>query len=208
VTGFAADLDNDMDLDVFLGCRAGASNIEDVVFENLGNGTFRKVLAHGAEGLLGAAITDKAGSTESVVSADYDVDGFVDVFVTNGLNLVPQRTGGQAQLFRNLGKTLHADPPHWLEIDLSGVASNRDGVGAKVYVTAGGVTQYREQNGGYHRWSQNHSRIHVGLAGNTTANVKIVWPSGTIDTYPAVAADALYRAIEGQTIGPVLPPAS
>ena len=201
VTGFAADLDNDMDLDVFLGCRGGASNIADIVFENLGSGTFRKVLAHGAEGLIGASLTDQAGSTESAVSADYDVDGFVDLFVTNGLNLVPQRTGGQAQLFRNRG-----NDNNWLEIDLSGIISNRDGVGAKIYVTAGDVTQYREQNGGYHRWSQNHSRIHVGLAGNTAADVTIQWPSGLVDTYPAVPANVLYRATEGQAITPILPP--
>ena len=192
VTGFAADLDNDMDLDVFLGCRGAASNISNVVFENLGGGTFRKVLNHGAEGLIGAAITDQAGLTESAVSADYDGDGFVDVFVTNGLNLVPSGKGGQVQLFQNRGNT-----NHWLEIDLVGTTSNRDGVGAKILVSAGGVTQYREQNGGYHRWSQNHSRIHVGLANNSDANVTIQWPSGAIDSYSAVSADSIYRATEG-----------
>lgn len=195
ITGFAADLDNDMDLDVFLGCRAGASNIANVVFENLGDGTFRKALDHGAEGWIGSSITDKAGTTESAISADYDADGFVDVFVTNGLNLVPQKIGGQVQLFWNRGNA-----NHWLELDLRGVPSNRDGVGAKVLVTAGGITQYREQNGGYHRWSQNYSRIHVGLADNEVADITILWPSGTIDTYAGVTANAVYRAIEGQSM--------
>jgi uncharacterized protein YijF (DUF1287 family) len=73
-------------------------------------------------------------------------------------------------------------------------------VGAKVLVTAGGVTQYREQNGGYHRWSQNYSRIHVGLAANETADVKIQWPSGATDTFTGVAANAVYRATEGQSL--------
>jgi hypothetical protein len=200
-TGFAADLDNDMDLDLFLGCRAGTANIADVIYENLGNGTFRKVMPHGAEGLIGSAMTDHAGLTESAVCADYDVDGFMDLFVTNGLNLIPQHSGGQAQLFHNRGNS-----NHWIEIDLRGVTSNRDGVGAKVYVTAGGITQYREQNGGYHRWSQNSSVIHVGLAGNTTSKVVIRWPRGTVDTYPAVAADALYQATEGQALSPLIAP--
>ena len=53
----------------------------------------------------------------------------------------------------------------FLQLDLVGTTSNRDAVGAKVYVTAGGVTQYREQNGGYHRWSQNFMRLHFGLKG-------------------------------------------
>ena len=70
--------------------------------------------------------------------------------------------GGPKQLFHNLGNS-----NHWMEFDLVGTTSNRDGIGSKVYVTAGGVTQYREQNGGYHRWSQNFMRVHVGLATNT-----------------------------------------
>ncbi len=193
VTGLAADFDNDMDLDVFLGCRGGASNIANVVFENLGDGTFQKVLNHGGEGNVGPALTAEAGTTETVVSADYDVDGFVDVFVTNGLNLVPSLTGGESQLFRNKGNS-----NNWIQLDLIGTSSNRDAVGAKVYLTAGGVTQYREQNGGYHRWAQNHQRIHFGLGPNKKADLTIVWPSGAVDAYTDVPAKVLYTATEGQ----------
>jgi hypothetical protein len=137
-----------------------------------------------------------------VVSADYDVDGFLDLYVTNGLLYYPVGEGGPDTLLRNSGNN-----NHWLEIDLVGTTSNRDGVGAKVYVTAGGVTQLREQNGGYHRWSQNHQRIHVGLGSNTSADVTIEWPSGAVDNFTAIAADALYDAVEGgsmstATLGP------
>lgn len=65
--------------------------------------------------------------------------------------------------------------------------------GAQVYVKAGNVTQYREQNGGYHRWSQNFQRVHVGLAGNTSASVPVRWPNGVTVSYGAIAADRLYR---------------
>ena len=201
ISGVAADFDNDMDVDLFLGCRGGAENIANVVYENLGNGTFQKVLNHGGEGLVGAAITDGAGVTESVIAADYDVDGFVDVFASNGLNLFPFRAGGHSQLFRNKGNS-----NNWIEIDLIGVTSNRDGVGAKVRASAGGITQHREQNGGYHRWSQNHQRIHFGLGNNTTTNVTIIWPSGIIDTYTNVAANALYKATEDQGLAVFINP--
>lgn len=201
VTGAAADFDNDMDQDVFLGCRGGTRNIENVIFENLGNGNFQMLTGHGAEGVLGAAIADGAGQTESVVVADYDADGFVDVFVANGLNLFPLDAGGPSQLFKNKG-----NGNHWVQIDLRGMASNYEGHGARVRVTAGGVTQYQEQNGGYHRWSQNHDRLHFGLAANTTADITIEWPNGQVDTYTSVAADAVYRADEGASLTAIIVP--
>ena len=105
-------------------------------------------------------------------------------------------------MFRNKGNS-----NNWIQIDLVGVASNRDAVGAKVRVTAGGITQHREQNGGYHRWSQNHQRIHFGLAGNNTADVTITWPSGAVDTYLGVAANALYKATEDQDLVVFINPA-
>jgi hypothetical protein len=104
--------------------------------------------------------------------------------------------GGPYQLFRNGGNA-----NHWIELDLEGVDSNRDGVGAKVFATAGGKVQLREQNGGYHRWSQNHPRVHFGLAGNSTVTeLRVEWPNGPVDTIPNVAADRIYRVTEGGTI--------
>jgi hypothetical protein len=186
-----------MDQDVFFACRDGAKNIPNIFFENLGTGVFRRITAvTGAEGSIGAALKSNAGNSESVVTVDYDVDGFLDLLVTNGLNMAPKGIGGDEQLFRNLGNS-----NNWLELDLVGTQSNRDGIGAKILVTAGGVTQYREQNGGYHRWAQNHQRIHFGLGENSVASeIKITWPSGQIDTFTNINANALYRVTEGGNI--------
>jgi len=196
VAATTGDFDNDMDLDLYLVCRGGAENIANILFENQGNGNFVKVTNAGeAKGKTGSAITDGAGTGESVSTADYDVDGFLDLYVTNGLNMQPLRVGGPDQLFHNLGNS-----NNWIELDLKGTTSNADGIGAKVYATAGGITQLREQTGGYHRWSQDHQRLHFGLAPYNSVNLTIYWPNGAVDHHNNVSANALYRATENGSI--------
>ncbi len=197
----AGDFDNDMDLDIYLVCRSGTGNISNRLFRNNGNATFVEVpSAGGAGGIIGDQVVDGAGSGENVVLADYDVDGFLDLFVTNGLNMIPYRQGGPDQLFHNLGNS-----NRWIELDLRGTTSNRDGIGAKVLATAGGVTQLREQNGGYHRWAQNDKRLHFGLATSTTVSLRIEWPSGIVDTFSNVPANHLYRITEGGGYQEIVP---
>lgn len=195
-SGVAGDFDNDMDLDIFLVCRSGVRNIPDILLENMGRGVFKAVPgAGGARGPVGMAVAQGAGTGESVVSADYDLDGRLDFLVTNGLNMRPQgRNNGPYQLFRNT-----SPPRNWIELDLVGTASNRDAIGAKVFATAGGVTQVREQNEGYHRWSQNHRRLHFGLGDNTRVSLRVQWPSGHTDTY-TVPAGHIYVATEAAGI--------
>jgi FG-GAP-like repeat/ASPIC and UnbV len=185
----AGDFDNDMHEDIFLACTGGSHNIANRLYRNNGDGTFTEVPnAGGAAGLIGAAVADHAGTSDSVAVADYDLDGFLDLLVTNGLNMRPVYIGGPKQLFHNLG-----NGNKWIEFDLVGTTSNRDGVGSKLYVSAGGVTQYREQNGGFHRWSQNFMRVHVGLAANTQADTTVLWPDGTSTTYAGLVANHIYQ---------------
>jgi hypothetical protein len=201
VSATAGDFDNDMDIDLYLACRTGAGNIENILYENMGNGTFQMVPnAGGAAGPVGVAIADGVGTADSAISGDYDVDGFLDLFVTNGLNLQPRGVGGPNKLFHNNGNS-----NHWIEIDLVGTQSDRDATGAKVYANAGGVEQLRVQNGGYHRWSQDAKRSHFGLAGNTAVDLRVEWPSGNVESYSNVSADKLYRITEGSGIVAVKP---
>jgi hypothetical protein len=126
-----------------------------------------------------------------VASADYDEDGFVDLFVTNGLGYVPFDNGPD-QLFRNLGNS-----NNWLEIDLEGIQSNRDGIGAHLFMTAAGITQFREQVGGMHAKSQNYQRIHFGLAQNESVdNLIVAWPSGIRQEITNIPANQIIRVVE------------
>lgn len=202
VSAVAGDFNNDMWVDLYVVCRDGPTNIANMVYENQGDGTFQLVSNTGGEGPVGTGITE-FGVGENAVVFDYDGDGFLDLSVLNGLLFYPVRIGGPDTLLRNTTNNGN----HWLEFDLRGTVSNRDGVGANVFVTAGGVTQLREQNGGYHRSSQNHQRLHFGLGANQTASVRVVWPSGEETTLDNVDADHLYEigedgALSAQTFGP------
>jgi hypothetical protein len=197
----AGDFDNDMDLDLYLACRTGAGNIPNILYQNLGNGTFAQVPdAGGAAGPVGVAVASGAGTADTAVTADYNLDGFLDLFVTNGFNLRPLQYGGENKLFRNSG-----NGNHWIELDLVATHLDRDAVGARVYATAGGVMQLRVQNGAYHRWAQDMRRSHFGLGANTTVDLRVDWPSGAVQTFAGVPANQLYRVIEGVGIFPVTP---
>jgi ASPIC and UnbV/FG-GAP-like repeat len=189
----AGDFDNDMHVDLYLACRTGASNLQNILYHNNGNGTFTAVPnAGGATGLVGLGLADGVGWADTVVSGDYDVDGFLDLFVTNGFNLQPPYIGGPNRLYHNKG-----NGNHWLEFDLVGVNSDRDATGARVYATTpDGVQQFRVQDGRIHRWAQDAKRIHFGLAANTVATITVKWPSGVVQTFANVASNRLYRITE------------
>lgn len=181
----AADFDNDMDVDVFV-VTGKSTYAPDILYENLGNGTFAQVPN------AGGAAGPELGKGDSVATADYDLDGFVDLFVTNGKD----EKDGPHRLFRNQG-----NGNNWLQIDLQGVTSNRDGIGARVFATTGGVTQLREQTGGFHKWSQNDKRLHFGLAQNTKVDLlEIRWPSGTIQQLQNISANQILRVVEAPSI--------
>ena len=188
----AGDFDNDMDVDLYIVTTGSALNSENVFLDNQGDGTFTPVASAG-----GAAGTS-LGLGDSVTTADYDLDGFLDLFVTNGFvegTPLFSVDRGPQELFRNQGNS-----NNWLQIDLQGVESNRDGIGAQVFVTAGGVTQLREQSGGVHKWSQDYQRIHFGLAQNTEVDLlEIRWPSGTVQKLENIAANQLIQVTEETT---------
>ncbi len=192
----AGDFDNDMYVDLYLACRTGASNIANILYHNNGNGTFTAIPnAGGAAGPIGLAMADGVGTADTAVTADYDEDGFLDLFVTNGFNLQPRYVGGPNKLFHN-----NRNSNHWIELDLIGVKSDRDATGARVYADALGVTQFRVQDGRYHRWAQDSKRIHFGLASANAVTLTVKWPSGAVQTFPGVQSNRLYQLTEGGSL--------
>jgi ASPIC and UnbV/FG-GAP repeat len=120
--------------------------------------------------------------------ADYDNDGFLDIAVTNG----EFSSDGWVQLLHNVG-----NENHWLKVKLIGNRSNRDAIGASVIVTANGISQLREVNAGIHRFAQDDTTIHFGVAGATVIDKVIVrWPSGRDSLLNNVATDQVLRIFE------------
>jgi hypothetical protein len=99
--------------------------------------------------------------------ADYDNDGKTEAFVVN--------LGARGTLLHNLSHNGN----HWLTVSLKGTKSNRDGIGARVEVIAGGRRQVAEHVAGSGYLSQNDGRLHFGLGANLHVDKVVVhWPSG------------------------------
>ena len=72
---------------------------------------------------------------------------------------------------------------NWLILNLTGTISNRDGIGARVKLTAGGKSQTAQKKSTTGYLSQNDPRMHFGLAKNEMVErIEIKWPSGKLQT--------------------------
>jgi len=186
----AGDFDNDMHEDLFVLVSREIGKQQNLLLLNRGDGHFDVV--HGAGGAGG----DLWGVGDSVTTVDYDADGFLDLLIATGGSMgrsegLPADNGGY-HLYHNLG-----NGNHWIEIDLEGTKSNRDGIGAVVQVAAGGVTQTQVQDGGVHFGGQNFQRLHFGLAKYTQIDkITVHWPSGTLQELSKVASNRILHIRE------------
>jgi hypothetical protein len=122
-----------------------------------------------------------------------------DLFNDGNMDVVIEDLDGGPMLLRNRG----VPGRHWVSFELAGTKSNRLAIGARVKISAGGITQTDEVHSGGSYLSQNDMRIHFGLGSATTIEkVEIHWPSGVVDTMQNVVADRFYAVLEGKGIVP------
>jgi enediyne biosynthesis protein E4 len=155
----------------------------NMLFRNLHNGKFEEVGRRAGPGLALKKVS------RGLATADYDNDGDVEFAVSN-MNATPD-------LIRHAQKNLSRS----ILVKLVGTKSNRDGIGAKVRVVAGGITQLDEVRSGGSYLSSNDHRIHFGLG--TTAKVdriEIEWPSGQKDLVENAAAGGILTIVEGRGV--------
>lgn len=188
------DFDNDGRKDVWL----SSSDYPDTwgsLFHQKADGTFEN-------------LTDVAGAkhyhAHGFATVDIDGDGDLDLIVmTSGA-----RCGGDAKcpatptmkVYRNeVGASRN-----FVKVRLEGKGAggaNRAGIGARVAVTAGGVTQVQEVSGGYGHFGLQHDTVLTFGLGATCAidKIEVRWPDaqGTVDTYTGVVSNYAVTLTQG-----------
>lgn len=208
-----ADFDNDGHLDIYIitverGAGQSWRSGNSILYRNRGDGTFVEVPGVGGAntGRQNAAFVTAPGFNPAyrdaykVSAADYTLNGFVDIHTINVTNDRTKQQHTPSHLFANRGNN-----NRWLQIDLEGTISNRDAIGAKVYLTTpDGRTQYRELYP-YTGFGQNSSRIHFGLnRHNVAREIRIVWPRGAQQVLRNVPANQIIQVVESWNRTPVL----
>jgi hypothetical protein len=149
-------------------------------YRNLRNGTFADISND-----VGEAVKERRAS-RGAAFGDYDEDGDVDVIV-NDLD-------GPPMLLRNDGG---AQAGNWIKLQLAGTKSNRNAVGAKVELKAGGLTQIDEVHAGDSYISHSDWRLHFGLGKATTVDeITVRWPSGKTEKLTKVAVNRVMKIVE------------
>ena len=175
------DFDNDglLDIMVFHGGLIHMIPQEHSVFRGLGEGRFEDVSRDAGD------VVNTRTVARGACFADYNNDGKIDAFVVN-LN-------SRGTLLHNIS----TGTGHWIEIRLRGANtptdhshSNRDGIGARVEVWAGGREQVAERVASSGYLSQDDGRLHFGLGAAAKVDKLVVhWPSGREQTLTSQSVD-------------------
>ncbi|MEJ6792188.1 MAG: FG-GAP-like repeat-containing protein [Lacinutrix sp.] len=210
------DFDNDGDMDVFVGASSTADGTHKLMRNN-GNSTFTDVTA--ASGILPAL------SNIGIENAtyDFDNDGNLDI-ASNGSvlfgngdmtfvvfdNVISGNNGSFGDMNNDgfvdaiSGSSLYLNDTNannWVTITTTGVASNINGIGARVEVhTASGI-QIRDVRSGEGFRFMSTLNAHFGIGTeNAITNIIIYWPSGLIDNVENLTINTHHVIVEGQSL--------
>jgi hypothetical protein len=155
-----------------------------LLFRNLNGSKFEEVPAATGSGL--AVVVSARGAA----FGDLFNDGHIDV-VLNVIDSTPV-------LLRNVVKNAN----HWLGVKLIGSSKGpRDGIGAKLILTAAGVRQRADVYAGGSYASSSDPRPHFGLGAATTVDkLEVLWPDGTKEQVKVGAVDRIITIAEGKGI--------
>ena len=168
----AIDYDNDGWVDIVAVGETKEGKGEIKLFRNLGADGFKDVTAD--VGLDRIQLKEP----RAIITGDYDNDGATDFLIT--------QSHGPAVLLKNEG----ASQNHWLRLSLKGLADNKNAIGTKVEVFAGGNRQKFEIAGSNGYLGQNSLDLVVGLGDAKEADiVRMLWPTGVLQDEIDVPGD-------------------
>jgi hypothetical protein len=182
------DFDNDGWKDLFVACGhvqstslSAAMKIEEpnAIFRNLGNGKW-------------ASLVDAAGFTtvpparhRGAAFGDFDGDGRMDIVVT--------ALGAPAEIWMNRSP----NDNHWLDVDLIGTTSNRDGVGATITIATPAGKQVNIKTSAVGYASSSAGPVHFGLGKyDNVSLLEIRWPSRRLQQLKNIQADRVIKIRE------------
>lgn len=211
------DFDNDGDMDVFVGASSTADGTHKLMRNN-GDKTFTDVTA--ASGIL----PELTNTGIENVTYDFDNDGNLDI-ASNGSVLFGNGDltftvydgilSGSNGSFGDLnndgfidafsGGTLYTNDTNsnnWIVINTIGVASNINGIGARIELTTAAGTQIRDVRSGEGFRYMSTLNTHFGLGTESAiTSIVIYWPSGTIDVIENPAINDTLSVTEGSFLG-------
>ena len=185
------DYDNDGKLDLFVVNGSTLQNREDPaqlvpmqnqLFWNRGRG----------EGFFDVSAVSGPPFRKKLVGrgaafADYDNDGDVDAFLVNH--------DGPGMLLRNDGGNRN----RWLQVEVRGTQSNRQGIGTTIRLVVGRTVHTRQVGAQSSYLSQNSLVETFGLGAATQADtLEVSWPSGVRDVRAGVASNQRIVVVEGR----------
>lgn len=182
------------------GGRPGKPRAVPVGSEGRGNGDISNRLYRNLNGLAFADVSEGSGVQNPGRSfcsavADYDSDGDLDIYMTNWYEFGLDK---QTALLENNHVPRGGSAADWLRVQLIGTLSNRDGIGARVWMQTPAGWQMREHHIGTSYLGSSDPFLHFGTAGATMIpQVFVRWPSGVAEVYDNISTGQVLTLVEG-----------
>jgi enediyne biosynthesis protein E4 len=176
------DVDNDGRDDLFI-AKGNVDQMPSNAIHDPNN-----LLMQGADGVFvekgGVAGIGTTERSRGAGLADLNADGLLDIVVVN--------RRAPIEIWQNTT----TETGHWLGVSLRGPKGNTQAVGAWVELRDGDKVYAREVTVGGGHVSGQAGPQHFGLGAHGSAEVRVIWPDGTVGAWVPVGADRVV------TLGP------
>lgn len=187
------DFDNDGRRDIYVGASDYPGNRGLLFHQRESGGGFEPVSTEDSF---------EHNRSHGVVAADFDRDGDLDLIVGHSRSRCDANAPNdcyetsQVRAFENT----YGQDASYIQLRLEGTSANRAAIGARVRVTANGVTQTQDVGGGFgHYGAQDDMVLHFGLGDACAAEIEIRWPNGDLETqHLTLPAGHRFGVVQGE----------